>query len=160
MTQSAYLFVDGSQSGKIQGSVADPKKEGSIRVVGVDHAIVTPVSESMRAGSTSHQPFIVSTEVDAATPQLYSALAANEQLREVRLELWDTSEETGEDVNRFQVSLTDAFVSGMRLVLPDLQDQGAAPKTGHVEVTFSYRAIEWTSPENGFSASDTAAGVR
>jgi type VI secretion system Hcp family effector len=114
----------------------------------------------MRAGARSHKPFVVITEVDAATPQLYSALATNEQLREVRLELWDTSEERGEDVNRFQVTLTDAFISGMRLDLPDLQDQGAASKTGHIEVTFSYRTIEWTSPENGFTASDTAAGVR
>jgi type VI secretion system secreted protein Hcp len=159
MTQSAYLFVEGSRSGNIQGSVADRKKEGSIRVVGVDHAIVTPVGETMRAGARSHKPFIVITEVDTATPQLYSALATSEQLREVRLELWDTSEEMGEDVLRFQVKLTDASVSGMRLDLPDLQDQGAS-KTGHVEVTFSYRTIEWTSPENGFSASDTVAGMK
>lgn len=84
MALNAYLTVKGQKQGNIKGSVTQKGREGTILVHAASHEIVSPrdAASGLPTGKRMHKPFVVTKEVDRATPLLYQAMVSNEQLPE------------------------------------------------------------------------------
>lgn len=143
---NAYLKLKGQKVGEIKGSVTQKGREGAIKVIAVSHEIVSPrdVASGQATGKRQHKPFVLTLEVDRATPQLMSVIASNEKLPVVVFEMGG-----GKDgASLYKISLTNASIASFEFVtLPD-------GNTAALRVTMTYQRIEWQWMAEGITAID------
>lgn len=143
---NAYLRLKGQKAGDIRGSVTQKGREGGIKVLAVAHEISAPREGTTgpAVGKRMHKPFVVTVEVDRATPQLLSAIASGERFSGFALEVAGP----GGGTSLYRVSLTNAALAGFEFVTP------ADSNTAALRLTFTYARIEWTWIEGGITAQD------
>jgi type VI secretion system secreted protein Hcp len=160
MALNAYLQIKGQKQGQIKGSVTQKGREDTIRVMAVDHSILSPrdPASGLATGKRIHKPFKITKEVDKASVPLYSALVTNENLPEWELRFWrpkTTSRSgSGVEIQYFTIKLTNANVVSIHLVKPNTQDPNLHTFTDYEEVEFTYQKIEWTWKDGGVTAMD------
>ena len=81
------------------------------------------------------------------------ALASGEMLPKVQVTWFRTSID-GRQEEFFSTVLEDAVIVDMNLVMPNAQDPSNAPYTQLLEVSMSYRKINWDHTIAGTSGSD------
>lgn len=148
MTISAYLNLTGSSFGKIKGSVSTPGRQGSIRVLGYRHELVSPhdPGTNLPTGRHQHAPLTVLKEIDRSSPLLKSCLIANEDINDWALGLWRAGT-GGREVRYHSIELTHARVVSVRSEFVD------AREIEHV--AFTYQSIRWAITEGGITAEDS-----
>lgn len=159
MALNAFLTIKGKRSGLIKGSVTIKGREDKILVIAASHQLSTPTSSAsaMAVGRKIHSPFVITKELDRSSPLLYSALATNENITEWRLEFWGPSAKVagaGKEIQKYTVILTNARVSNIRFVMPNVKDPELVKFNEYEEVSFSYQKIEWIWTDGGISATD------
>ena len=118
MALMAYLKRKGQQQGQIEGSVTQKGREGKIAVIAATHEIVSPrdAASGLPTGMRQHQPWLLTKEVDAATPLLYRLLANNDAITDWELQFWTTqvraSSGAGTEVQHYTVRLFEARLVG------------------------------------------------
>lgn len=144
---NAYLTVKGQKQGPIKGSVVRKGREGTIAVIAVHHEVVSPrdAASGLPTGKRMHKPFVITKQLDGATPLLYRAMFADELLPEVELTVFAAADKAAK-TPLYTVKLTNASISEIRLVTADGVDA--------TEVSFTYQKIALTWIEGGITADD------
>lgn len=161
MAQVAYMKVKGQKQGNIQGSVTQKGREGSISVIAFQHSIVSPrdAASGLPTGKRIHRSITITKPIDKSTTQLYTALTTNENLPDVSIDFWEPQTKTatgvgGVEIQFYTVKLTNANISSITSVMPNVDDPSQQRMPMHEVVEFTYQKIEWIWREGGAIASD------
>ena len=160
MAHMAYMKVKGQKQGNIQGSVTQKGREGSIAVIAFQHSIVSPhdTATGLPTGKRSHRPMSITKATDKATTHLYAALTTNENLPDVTIDFWEPQIKAGAgvgaEVQFYTVKLSNATISSITQVLPNVDDPAQQKMPLHEVVEFTYRKIEWIWRDGNTTASD------
>ena len=163
MALNSYLSLTGKKQGLIKGSVTQKGREGKIMVIAATHGVNSPrdAATGQSSGVRRHSPFVITKELDASSPHLYTALAGNEVLSAWELQFWSASGTTnGAEVMRYTVRLVNATVSDIRFHMPNNKNPELVRYAEYEEVAFTYERIEWTWVLGGLKASDGWASTQ
>ena len=160
MALTAYLKLKGQKQGDIKGSVTQKGREGKIAVVAARHGVMSPrdAASGLPTGRRQHRAFMLTKELDAASPLLYALLINNENIPEWELQCWapqlKAGAGAGSEVQHYTVRLTNARLADIQFVMADNRDPALAKLAASEELYFAYSKIEWTWTAGGISTSD------
>ncbi len=160
MALNAYLALKGQKQGDIHGSVTQKGREGKIMVIAAEHELVSPrdPATGLPSGQRMHKPFVITKEVDAASPLLYTAMVTNENLPQWELQFWAPQVATsgvGTEIQRYTVRLTDASICDIRFRMLNNKNPDLMRYAEYEEVAFTYRRIDWIWVPGNLAAGDT-----
>lgn len=145
---ASTMRIKAQKQGELKGGVTQPGREGSLRVLSLQHEIATPRDGSLQAtGKRTHKPIVLVVEVDRALPLLYQSLATSETLARVEIKLWRASPQ-GAEVHYQSVVLTGASIVSLELRSPAEKEPPTAV------LALRYQKIEWTWTDTGVTTSD------
>ena len=105
-----------------------------------------------------HKPFVVTIELDKATPLIYNALSTNENLPEVTLEFWTPQNKgvvgVGVEVQHYTVKLTNASISDVHFHMQNIRNPELVKYPESLDISFTYQKVEWIWKDGGIIASD------
>ncbi|MGL4754944.1 MAG: Hcp family type VI secretion system effector [Aeromonadaceae bacterium] len=164
MPTPCYIAIQGKSQGNITAGAFTADSVGNIYVQGhedemlvqaFEHAVTVPTDpqSGQPAGQRAHRPFRFTVALNKAVPLLYNALASGEMLPKVVLRWFRTSVE-GRQEHFFTTALTDATIVDIQCLMPHCQDQAKAEFTQLVQVSLSYRRIDWEHLVAGTSGAD------
>ena len=155
MALNAYLSLKGQKQGDIKGSVTQKGREGKIMVIAVSHEIVSPrdAASGLPTGKRMHKPFVITKELDKATPLLFSVLVNNENVPEWELQFW-TPSATGVEKQHYTVKLINANIASIAFRMANNKHPDLMKFAEYEEVAFTYQKIIWTWNEGGITAED------
>jgi type VI secretion system secreted protein Hcp len=159
-----YVSIKGTKQGQLKGSAhvpqssQQPGRMAAIRFSG-EIASAVDTTTGQASGKRQHQPFVVTRELDEASPQLFQAAATNETLQSVLLELLKTEIGGGTETVFYTILLTNATVSDYRWYAAPLPE-GGSDIFELEDVAFSFQQIAVGHNIAGTSASTSTAGSR
>jgi type VI secretion system Hcp family effector len=156
-----YVSITGSKQGSFTGSsqVDQSQHPGRLPAIRFSGDIIGQVSVgSAGKGLMKQSPFMITRELDGASPQLLHAATTNERLPSVLLELVSSSDGGHTFETFYTIKLTNAGVSHYRMYTSPLPE-GGSNIFELEDVTFSYQRID-VQHQDGTSASTAAAGSR
>ena len=160
MALNAYLRLKGQKQGEFKGSVTQKGRENSIMVIAVSHEIVSPrdPASGLPTGKRMHKPFIVTKELDKASPLLYNALVNNENIPSWELKFYTpqvkAQQGVGTEVNHYTVQLLNANIASIGFRMPNNRNPDLMKYAEYEEIAFTYQKITWTWVEGGITAED------
>ena len=148
------MTVDAVKQGRFKGQGLSAKWQGAVPVVGFSYEITQP-RELVRAGANggrTHGPVVLTMPIGAATPQFFSAMTDQENLKSVLIQFVRTDANGAEEVS-YTIKLTNATASRFRQYLDT--ESGGVPGSGLVaEVSLVFQKIEVSSLDGGTMAMD------
>ena len=164
MSQPVYIKVKGSTQGLISSGASTEASIGNryqsghedeIMAQAISHIVTVPTDpqSGQPSGQRVHKAFKFTCSLNKAVPLMYNALASGEMLPKVQVTWFRTSID-GRQEEFFSTVLEDAVIVDMNLVMPNAQDPSNAPYTQLLEVSMSYRKINWDHTIAGTSGSD------
>jgi type VI secretion system secreted protein Hcp len=155
MALNAYLKLVGETQGDITGSVTQKGREDSIMVIGTSHEVLSPrdAASGLPTGKRQHKPFVITKEIDKASPLLYNVLCNNENITEWKLEYWQPSK-TGQEQQHYTIELLNASISEIRHEMLNNKYPENMQHKEREHIAFCYQKITWTWMEGGISAED------
>jgi type VI secretion system secreted protein Hcp len=155
MALAAYLSIVAERQGPICGSVTQKGREGKMLVIAAQHEIVCPrdPQSGIPTGKRMHKPFMLTKELDRASPLLFAVLCTNENIREATIEFWRASP-TGQEKQHYTVRLTNANIASITFKKPNLRSPKLAHRVEYEEIALTYQKIEWIWSDGGISAAD------
>ncbi|HAU5617071.1 TPA: Hcp family type VI secretion system effector [Morganella morganii] len=164
MPTPCYISIEGKTQGNITAGAFTAESVGNIYVQGhedemlvqqFDHIVTVPTDpqSGQPSGQRVHRPFKFTVALNKAVPLLYNALAAGEMLPKVQLKWYRTSVE-GKQEHFFTTSLEDATIVNIDCKMPHCQDPAKSDYTQLIEVSLSYRKIDWEHTVAGTSGAD------
>jgi type VI secretion system secreted protein Hcp len=160
MALMAYMYAKGQKTGQIKGSIIQKGREDSVGVIAMSHAIVSPrdPQSGLPTGQRMHKPFIVTKELDKASPILYQILCTNENLSEVIIKYWTpqvrSTTGTGAEIQHYTVKLTNANIASIDFRMGNIRHPELVKLTEYEEIAMTYQRIEWTWNPDGIMAVD------
>jgi type VI secretion system secreted protein Hcp len=149
------MSIEGEKQGKITAKCGIQKgHEDEVIVQAFQHQVTTPTDpqSGQPTGQRVHKPFVVTKVFDRSSPMLYQAMCTGERMKTVELHWFIT---VGAQMKHyFTHKLTDAIIVDIQARMPNCQDPSMAHFTHLEDVSFTYRAIEWTQVADGVSAVD------
>jgi len=146
-----WVTIEGQTQGKFKGSGSGHGPAQAVladKITGVDFRYDAGLAngDPLRGHSGArrqHSPVVLTKAWDAATPQIYSAFAANEHLVSVLFEFLRTTPGGAEEIYQ-TIELKDATVSHVRYYLADgTSPRGASDKHHDLEdIAFTFDSIE------------------
>ena len=164
MANPAYTKIEGQRQGWIKGSVI--QKVGSndfkdwVAVIAVSHSILSPrdIQSGLPTGQRMHKPFVITKELDKATPLLYTALCTNENLKSVEIKFHTpqlrAATGMGNEVNHFTIKLTNANIASIDFRMANIRHADLQKFNEYEELALTYQKIEWTWNDGGITAGD------
>jgi type VI secretion system secreted protein Hcp len=156
MPMPCFLSITGKNQGKIEGSCAIDGHAGTILVQAeISHVKIPRNPQTgLPAGKRVHEPFLITKEIDKASPKILQALTTGEQLTEVLLEYFRISS-AGKEELYYTIKLENAIVVSLEKWFPNCLDK-AKQSYGHMEdVSFSYEKVTWSFTPDGIEADDS-----
>ena len=160
MALNAYLNLKGQKQGDIKGSVTQKGREGKIQVIAVSHDIISPrdPASGLPTGKRMHKPFVITKELDKASPLLYNALVNNENIPTWELQFWTPQvkavQGVGTEVQHYSVKLINANIASIAFRMANNKHPELMKFAEYEEVAFTYQKIIWTWTEGGITAED------
>jgi len=160
MALQAYLKLTGQKQGAINGSITQKGRENSIGVIAVSHQIVSPrdAASGLPSGKRMHKPFVITKELDKATPLLYNALVYNENIPTWKMQFFTPGtaavKNVGSEVNHYTVELVNANIASIDFVMKNNRKPENMQFNECEEIAFTYQKIIWTWNEGGITAAD------
>jgi len=150
MALNAYLKLQGQTQGQIKGSVT---QKGM--VIAAHHEVVSPrdPASGLPTGKRMHKPFVITKELDKASPLLYNVLTNNENITEWELKFYRPSA-TGAEQQHYTVKLTNANIAAIHFKMENNKNPELMRYAEYEEVAFTYQRIEWTWMDGGITAED------
>lgn len=143
MTLPAFLRlkVGGTQ---VTGSSRFKDREGQILVFGLQHEIASDRGpDGHPAGGPKHRSFVITKDIDRASPNLYRAFEDNVAFSEFLLELQRMPPVGGPQESYVMIGLTNARITSIRAIMPNLRQPENQPLPEREEIAFSYEQISW-----------------
>jgi type VI secretion system secreted protein Hcp len=142
MAFNVFLQIDG-----INGESTDKDHKDWIEVLSYSHSIsqaasaVSSPAGGTAAGKVTHQEFVITKNVDIASPLLYQACATGKHFPSVVIEV---SRATGKaPVKYMTITMKDVFVSTAALSAPGTNDSPIET------ISLDYGSIQWAyAPQN------------
>ena len=108
-----YLHVQTKRAGKIKGEAKSPGHADDIQVIGWHWGVSTgsALGDSKATGRRSYQALTVVKHIDAATTALMSALATNDEVKELTLAMRRAG---GEQEDYFTIKLKAGRISSLQ----------------------------------------------
>jgi type VI secretion system secreted protein Hcp len=137
-----YISIRGAKQGAFKGS----SKGAKGKIGGVKFSLETTSPRDVATGQASgkriHKPIVITKEWDAASPQIFSALVSNENLKTVLFE-FVKNDAAGREEIYYTITLTNAAVSNIHSYL-DLTDTSGDSYDAHEleDVSFVFQKIE------------------
>lgn len=155
MALNAHLKLVAENQGPLLGSVTQKGREGTIQVIAAMHEIVSPrdPASGRPTGKRVHKPFVITKLLDRSSPQLYSVLCNNENIRSFELQFF-TPDKNGIERQHFTVRLENANISSIIFRMPNTRNRYAPQLPEREEVSFTYQKIVWIWNEGGITADD------
>jgi type VI secretion system secreted protein Hcp len=155
MTTTAYLRIVGQRQGQITGSVTSAPHQGTIEVIATSHEIVSPrdAATGQATGKRTHKPFVITKEIDRASPLLYKVLIENETITTWELQFWRSGEK-GAEKPYYSIQLSNASVSNITFSLADDRNPNLSKKKAYEAVAFTYQKITWIWVDGAITAED------
>jgi type VI secretion system secreted protein Hcp len=155
MAQAFYITAQGQKQGPIKGDATQKGHEGAILGLALSHDIISPrdPASGLPTGKRQHKPLTVTIPWGSATPRLLNALYSNENLTTVNLSFFRTTP-AGIDVEFMTIDLTNASVSEITSVVPNVSDPNLSKLQEYNEVSFTYQKITTTFTVGGITATD------
>jgi type VI secretion system secreted protein Hcp len=140
-----FMTATGQKQGVIKGGVTLKGLEGWMRVLELDHSVVSPRDSvtGLPTGQRQHKPLNVRILLDKAGPMLINALVTNENLPSVEIAFYREMLRSGVMVSTKvgSIKLLNANVASETIVNPD----AANPAAGSMlDLAFTYQKITWT----------------
>ena len=160
MALNAFLKLKGQKSGEIKGSTTIKGRENKIMVIAVSHEIISPrdAASGLPTGKRMHKPFVITKELDKASPILYQVLCTNENISEWELQHWTpqlrATSGSGTEIQHFTVKLTNANIASISFRMANNKHPDLMKFAEYEEVAFTYQKIEWTWTDGGITAGD------
>lgn len=161
----AYLTIKGQKTGVFKGGVTQKGREGKIAVIAADHDLGASSNAGGRPGliaRRSSQPVKLTLLLDQAAPLIYNAMSNGEILTEVTVDFWAPQVKAGlgigTEVQHYSIKLTNATISDVHFVMPNIMHPDTLKSPETIEVSFTYQKIEWTWKDGGITASDDWKG--
>ena len=160
MALNAYLSLKGVKQGQIKGSVTQKGREDKIMVIAVSHEVISPrdPASGLPTGKRMHKPFVITKELDKATPLLYNVLVNNENITEWELQFWapqiKAGGSMGTEVQHYTVKLVNANISSIQFRMLNNKNPELMKYAEFEEIAFTYQKITWTWKDGGIEASD------
>jgi type VI secretion system secreted protein Hcp len=160
MALMAYLRLKGQRSGEIKGSATQKGQKGRIGVIAASHGIVSPrdLASGLPTGRRMHKPFVITKELDASSPLLYTVLATNENITEFELQFWAPTLQpapgAASAVQIYTVKLVNANIASIDFHMPNIRHPDLKDLAEYEEIAFTYQRIEWTWTKGGVTAMD------
>lgn len=139
----------------IPGGVNISGREEHVDVLEFDHKINIPVDpqKGELQGIREHQAATIWKPVDPATPMLYKALTNGETLKEVIFHYYHI-DETGAEVEYFNITMENAKIADMATVSPDRQDPRNKELDHRDKVSLLYEKVTWKITDGNIESSD------
>jgi type VI secretion system secreted protein Hcp len=155
MALNAYLKLKGKTQGDIKGSVTQKGREDTIMVIAVNHEVISPrdAASGLPTGKRMHKPFVITKELDKASPLLYNVLCNNETLTDWEVQFWQPSP-TGAEKQHYSIQLTNANIASIHYVMPNNKHPDLMRFNEYEEIAFTYQKIVWTWMDGGITAED------
>jgi len=155
MALNAYLRLTGETQGRIEGSSTTRGREGAIVVIAAEHQVVSPrdAASGLPTGKRQHKPYVITKEVDKATPLLYNLLCNNENITDFKLEFWQPSR-SGRESQYYTVELINARVADIRFEMLNNKNPEFMKYSPMEHIAFTYQKIIWTWEDGGITAED------
>ncbi len=149
---NASITLKGQKQGFITGNSA---QKGRIAVIAVSHTVVSPrdPASGLATGKRVHKPFVITKEIDRATPLLHQALVTNEVLTEVRFRVHGllVGEVVGSELTTYTVKMTNANIGS-------IDTRTTADGQVVEDISFVYQKIEWEWPVEKTYGADVVKG--
>ncbi|HEY5998120.1 MAG TPA: type VI secretion system tube protein TssD [bacterium] len=140
-----YMTATAAKQGQIRGSVTLKGLEGWMRVLDLDHNVISPRDpvSGLPTGRTQHKPLVVKIPLDKSGPMFINALVTNENLLSVEIAFYREMLRNGVMVPTRvgSIMLTNANVASETTVNPD--DKNPAGSAA-LELALTYQKIQWT----------------
>lgn len=164
MPTPCYISIEGKTQGNITAGAFTAESVGNIYVQGHEdqmlvqafaHEVTVPTDpqSGQPSGQRAHKAFRFIVSLNKAVPLLYNALVSGEMLPKVELKWYRTSIE-GKQEHFFTTKLTDATIVNIDCQMPHCQDPEKTDFTQIIEVSLSYRKIDWEHTVAGTSGAD------
>jgi type VI secretion system secreted protein Hcp len=155
MALNAYLQLEGMTQGPIKGSVTQKGREDQIMVIAVQHEVTSPrdTASGLPTGKRQHHPYVITKEVDKASPLLFNALCNNESFTTWELQFWQPNP-SGVEKQHYTVKLENATIARIETIMPNNKHPELTKFAEYEEVSFCYQKIEWTWMDGGITAED------
>ena len=117
MPFAAYMTLKGQKQGTLKGESTRPNRQDWIPVLAFEMTLASPrdAQSGQAAGKPKFSPVRIIKEWGAASPQVLTACATNEAIREVRIEFIRADANGAEYVYQ-SLTLTNAAISAVRRV--------------------------------------------
>lgn len=131
-------------------------EDGSHRIYYYFHAVTIPVDPhtGKQEGSKQHAPIEILKEINQGSPLIIKCLCNGNRLKEVTFRFYRIDDNTGEEVEYFNVKIEDARIISFEMSQPNTKLE--ENKTlGHLEkIKFTYSRITWTYLEGSIEYTD------
>jgi type VI secretion system secreted protein Hcp len=137
MAIDSYLQIDG-----LKGESTDSDHKDWIEILSFSHAISQPASATGSSagggsvGRAKHDDFVVTKNVDLASPKLYEMCSSGKHIKKVVIELMRASGDSR--VKYMVVEMDQVAISTVHLNTAESED------LPFESVSFSYGVIKWT----------------
>ncbi len=141
MAYTAYISIKGQKQGQFAGDGSSKQNKNRILITSFSFSVESPrdVATGQASGKRQYHPIIIRKHWGEASPQVYEALATNENLPSVLVEFTGVSAKGIEQVDH-SFSLTNATISALREFTEPAQSGSEIDDLE--EISFNFQKIE------------------
>ena len=155
MALNAYMRLTGEKQGEIRGPVTRPDSEDSIKVIAVEHNVLSllDAASGLPTGKRQHKPLTITKEIDMASPLLMNMMVNNENITDLEIRFWRAAKD-GHEEQFYTIQLYNASISDIQLEMLNNQYPENIKHKVREHVSFCYQKIIWTYEDGGITAAD------
>jgi type VI secretion system secreted protein Hcp len=151
MALPVYIEIEAETQGKIEGGCTRKGREKMIEGLQVRHNVEVPteIASGLPTGNVVHGALTFVKDIDKSSPLLFQALTHSENVKSFIAHFWQVTG-AGKEVEFYKVTLTNAHISSITTVLPNVRTEGQLNPME--EVALRYETITWTILDGNIEA--------
>jgi len=142
MAFAAYVSFKGTKQGQFKGeTIKGNRKDKWVAVLAFGIGVESPLDNAtgQASGKRKHSPIVITKEWGAASPQIFQALATNEILSSVEIQITQGNG-SGKETVYHTISLTNAQIVSFRNYCGPIP-KGSPPRGRYEDVILNYRDL-------------------
>jgi type VI secretion system secreted protein Hcp len=160
MAYEFYVTIEGAKQGHFAGESPRSVHKGKLTGIGFSYEVSSPrdSASGQASGKRQHGAVTFTKEWGAASPQLFTALVTNEQIKTALFEFVRTND-VGVEYVFHTIRLTDVAITAIHQYVA-AQEDADLDNAELEDVALTFRGIEIANLDGQTTASDTAGGRR
>ncbi len=156
MAIPVYLWLTDDTGNLVKGSVDINRREGSIEVLELMHAVELPTDDKTGkiTATRIHGDYAIIKEVDGSSPYLYQGVTMGKHYKKAELKFYKINN-NGQEVEYFRTTLENVRINEIEPFMMDIKNP-VFYKHNHLEALYlSYEKITWHYIEGNITHSDS-----